>query len=103
MTILLAFLTAAVVTWVLRSSMTLASSVRSTSLESVIALVAPAVLGAMVVSGLLVEHGQVSLPRLGEIAAVGSAIVVVRRTGNVASGLAAGLPAYWVASAIGAG
>lgn len=100
MSVAFAFVAAAAVTFALRSSMTLLGAERSASAQSVIAFVTPAVLGAMVAGGVLLDHGQLRAPVPAELAAVGVALVVARRTGNVSLALAAGLPAFWAASAL---
>lgn len=102
MTIVLAFVIAAAVTFALRGSMSFVGALRATALQSGIALVTPAVLAAMVASALFVDHGHVTRPPLAEVAATGCALVVARRSGNVGLALAAGLPVYWIVSALGA-
>lgn len=103
MTAVIAFTLAAVVTFLLRSSMTLTGATSASErVTSSIALVSPAVLTAMIASALLLDHGELVRPSIGETLAIGSAIVCVRRTGNVSFALAVGLPAYWIAAVIGA-
>jgi hypothetical protein len=68
-----------------------------------IGLVAPAVMAAMVVSMLAVEHDHRVMPSVGEAAAVLGAIVAARRVGNPAVALAVGLPIYWICALTGLG
>jgi branched-subunit amino acid transport protein len=99
MTALLAFVLAALVTWLLRSWMTLAGDrvVESDRFAELTSLVTPAVLSAMVASAVLLVHGELATPRIGAIAAVGVAFLAVRRTGNVGLGLVLGLAVNAVA------
>ncbi|MCB0995352.1 MAG: AzlD domain-containing protein [Acidimicrobiales bacterium] len=101
MTTVLAFSIAALVTFALRSSMTLAGARRAAALQTGIGLVTPAVLAAMVATALFVDHGAVAAPPVAELAAVGTALVVARRKNNASVALAAGLPVYWALSALG--
>lgn len=104
MTALIAFALAALVTFLLRSSMTLVGAASASPRAGRwIALVSPAVLTAMVASALLLDHGEVVRPVLGEVLAVGAGVLAVRKTGNVSMALAVGLPVYWIATAIGWG
>lgn len=104
MTALVAFTLAAAATFVLRSSMTFAGAGSASSrVGACVALVAPAVLAAMVASSLFLDHGDLARPRLGEAVAIGAALAVVRKTGNVSAALAVGLPVYWLAAALGGG
>lgn len=97
---IVAFTLAAVVTFLLRSSMTLAGAASASSrIGSWIALVSPAVLMAMVASALFLDHGRMVSPRLGEAFAIGVAVLAVRKTGNVSMALAVGLPIYWLGNA----
>lgn len=103
MTAVLAFTLAALVTFLLRSSMTLAKVAAGSTTSSVrswIALVSPSVLAAMVASALLIDHGQLVRPRIAETLAIAVAMLAVRRTGNVSLALAVGMPVYWLAAAI---
>jgi len=63
-------------------------------------LVAPAAIGAMVVSMTLTHDGRTQLPALPELAAMVAGFVVVRRTGNVMHAITVGLPVFWLVSAI---
>lgn len=96
MSIILAFVAAAVVTYLLRSSMSIIGVGRSAAIQRGITLVTPAVLAAMIASSLFVHHGDVAIPALPEVVAVVASAAVARRTGNVGLGLAAGLPVYWL-------
>lgn len=60
-----------------------------------LAFVGPAALGALVGSMLLVRHGTLHVPALPDVVAAGAAFVTVRRTGNVAHGMAVGFPVLW--------
>ncbi len=102
MTAIIAFSLAAVVTFLLRSSMTLTGAASaSTSRTSWIALVSPAVLTAMLASALFVDHGELVRPHFDELLAIIAALIGVRRTGNVSVALAIGLPVFWLAGALG--
>jgi branched-subunit amino acid transport protein len=103
MTTLAAFGIAAAITYLLRSSMTLAGDqlLASPRVEGAIGLVSPAVLSAMVASALLLEGGHLAAPDPVEVAAVACAVVAVRRTGNVSMALAVGLPVCWLGSLVG--
>lgn len=98
MTTIITFAIAAAVTYLLRSSMMIAGDrlTSSPAVESAIGLVSPAVMTAIVASALLLDHGRIALPDLASVLAVGGAIVAVRRTGNVSTALAIGLPIYWI-------
>ena len=98
----LAFSVAGAVTFLLRSSMILAGmGTGSPRPARWIALVTPAVLTAMLVSALVVDHGVVTRPPIAEPLAILAAVVGVRRFGNVSVALAVGLPVYWLAHALG--
>lgn len=96
------FVAAAAITYVLRSSMVVAGDrlLGSDRLQTVIALTSPAVLAAMLASALFAHGGRVAVPALAEAGAIVAAIVAVRRTGNVSTALAAGLPAFWLLQAV---
>ena len=98
-----AFAVAAVITFGLRSAMTLVGDRGSSSspMGQAIGLVAPAVLTAIVAATLLLDHGELVQPRLVEAAAVLAAIIAVRRTSNVSMALAVGLPVYWLGALAG--
>ena len=99
----LAFTIAAAITYALRASMTIAGSrlIRSERFASVIGLATPAVLAAMIASALATHHRQFGTPAPVELAAVGLAFVVARRTGNLGLALALGLPVYWLGGLVG--
>ncbi len=103
MTTLAAFGLAALMTYLLRSSMTIAGDrlLSSTTVAAAIGLVSPAVLSAMVVSALVLDHGRLSPPVLIETVAVAAAVLAVRKTGNVSMALAVGLPVYWLGTLVG--
>ncbi|MEM9036363.1 MAG: AzlD domain-containing protein [Actinomycetota bacterium] len=65
-------------------------------LQRMLGFVGPAVLGAILVSSLFVSGGSATWPGVASLAAVVVAFVAVRRTGNVAHALLAGLPVFWV-------
>ena len=103
MTAVLAFTIAAVVTFLLRSSMTVAGvTFASPRVRAQVALVSPAVLTAMIASALFLDHAAVLVwPSAGEALAIGSAALAVRKTGNAAVAMAVGLPVYWLSGALG--
>lgn len=103
MTVLVAMLLAGIGTFVLRSSMiVLQERLGSIDwLERRLALVGPAVLGAIVTSWLVVDDTTASMPGAVEMAAVAGALLTVRRTGKVGLALGAGLPIYWVGAVVG--
>ncbi|MEM7340796.1 MAG: AzlD domain-containing protein [Actinomycetota bacterium] len=103
MTVLIAILLAGVGTYLLRASLVLApaSVVVSPRLVRILPLVAPAVLAAIIASSLFVAGGRPTLPPLLDIAVVGIALVVVRRTGNLGMSLIVGLPLYWAGVLVG--
>ncbi len=97
------FAIAALATYLLRSFVVLAGDrvAQSRALESVIGLVSPAVLAAIVASSLLVHDGSVAAPDPAGLTAAVGALVAVRRTGNVAAALFIGLPIYWLGALVG--
>ena len=60
-----------------------------------LAFVGPAALGALVGSMLLTSGGSAHLAALPEAAAATAAFLTVRRTGNVAHGMAVAFPVIW--------
>lgn len=103
MTILATFVVAATVTYALRSSVTVVGRPVPGWLDRVAGLVTPAILASMVASSLFL-HGpdremEVASPAV--LAAVACTFVVARRRGNVTAGLAVGLPAFWLGTALG--
>ena len=89
-------------TYLLRASMIVAFGGRKfpTWTERPMALVAPAAIAALVSSMLMTDAGAVALPAAPEFLAVATGFAAVRRTGNVMHAFAAGLPVFWVASAV---
>ena len=65
------------------------------------ALVGPAAVAALVTSLVATEAGRATLPSLPVIAAVAAGFLATRRTGNVMHAFAAGLPAFWLLTALG--
>ena len=61
-----------------------------------LAFVSPAALGALIGGMLLTSHGTAELPALAEAGAAVAAFVTVRRTGNIARGLAIGFVVLWL-------
>lgn len=97
MIIFVTFALAGIGTYAIRiAPILLGEHLLSSSIESRIGLIAPAVLAAIVSSALLVGPGGARLPGFVELVAVGSAFAIVRRTGNVGLALAVGFPLYWV-------
>ena len=94
MTILMGFAVAAGVTFVMRSSMTLIGAHRSSGLQTAVAAITPTVLAAMVASALFVHRGDLRLPTVAEVAALGTGFAVAHKTGNVSLALAVGLPVH---------
>lgn len=104
MSVFAIFAVAGGITYALRCSMVVIGDRlgSSTIVESVIGLVSPAVLSAIVVSALVLDHGEVVAPDIAGVLAVVVAVVAVRRTSNVGMALAFGLPTYWCCMAISA-
>lgn len=92
----------AVGTYLLRASMFVAFGGRAFPAwtERPMALVAPAAVAALVSSTLMTDAGAVALPAAAEFLAVAAGFAAVRRTGNVMNAFAAGLPVFWIASAL---
>ncbi len=63
-------------------------------------LVAPAAVAALVSSTLTVDAGAVSMPAAAELLAVVAGFAAVRRSGNVMHAFVAGLPVFWLLSAL---
>ena len=59
-------------------------------------VVAPAVLGAVLVSAMISSAGRVHVPSLGDTLGVLAGIAVVLRTGRAAHALLVGLPIAWI-------
>ncbi|MDH4145563.1 MAG: AzlD domain-containing protein [Acidimicrobiia bacterium] len=103
MSILATFLVAAAVTYALRSGVTVIGRPVPEGIDRIAGLVTPAILASMVSSSLLL-HGpgrDIEFPSPAVVAAVVCAFVVVRLRRNVALGLAAGFPAFWLGSLLG--
>ena len=88
--------------YALRALMLLVASSRELppAVESALALVAPAALGAMLASMLLAGGGVTEVAPWPELLAVGCGFVAVRRTDNLLAAFAVGLPVLWAASAL---
>jgi branched-subunit amino acid transport protein len=103
MIIVATFLVAALVTYALRSSVTLVGRPVPAWLDRIAGFVTPAILASMVASSLFL-HGpdrQIELPSPAVAAALVCTFVVARRQRNVAMGLAVGLPAFWIGTLVG--
>ncbi|TIC88888.1 hypothetical protein E8D34_04355 [Nocardioides sp. GY 10113] len=102
-TVLVTFALAALVTYLLRVWMTVAGGrlVESERFLELTSLVTPAVLAAMIASGVVLVHGEPTLPPVGAVVAVAVAFAVVRRTRNVGIGLVAGLAVNGLALFVG--
>jgi branched-subunit amino acid transport protein len=94
--------TIAVGTYLMRASMFIAFGDRDLPawVERPMALVAPAAVAALVSSSLMVDDGAIALPAAPEILAILAGFIAVRRTGNVMHAFAAGLPVFWLLSAV---
>lgn len=103
MTTILAFTLAGLVTYALRSTMTLFGQqlLASPRVESVIGLVSPAALTAIVASAMFLDHGQLTRPHLLSTLAVCCAIAAVHKTNNISMALFVGLPIYWFGALAG--
>jgi branched-subunit amino acid transport protein len=91
-------------TYVFRASMILvgARAVAGTGLDRTIALIGPAVVGAIVTGSLFVgPSGGRTWPPASALVALAAAFVAVRRTGNIAAALVVGLPLAWLTTSIG--
>lgn len=89
-------------TYTLRVSMVVAHESIGTPrwLERRFHLVGPSVLGAIVVSALVLAEGRQATPDVATLAAVVGAFVAARRTRNVMWAMAVGFPVYWGATAL---
>lgn len=89
-------------TYALRASMFVVLGEREVPAwaTSALALVAPAAVAALTASIVFTESGALASAPAAEIAAVGAGFLAVRRTGNVMLAFAAGLPVYWVVTAL---
>jgi branched-subunit amino acid transport protein len=102
-TILASFLVAAIVTYALRSCVTVIDRPVPDRLDRIGGLVTPAILGAMVASSLLLNgpERQVGWPSPAVAAAVVASFITTRLRRNVALGLAVGFPVFWLGSLLG--
>lgn len=104
MSAIVVFAVAALASFGLRSSMVLLGGERPVGgWTERLPLVAPVMLSAIVANSLLVDHGQATVPSAAALAAVGAAVVGVRRTGSLLAALAVGFPVFWAVSAVGLG
>lgn len=103
MSAVIVFVVAGVGTALIRSSFVLIDgrSAATVWIETHLQLVGSAVLAAIVTSSLIVRDGGVGLPGMAELVAVLFALVIVRRTQNVALALVVGLPIYWAGALAG--
>lgn len=103
MTIVATFLVAAVVTYALRSSVTVIGRPVPDRLDRIAGFVTPAILASMVASAVVLSgpERQVAVPSPAVVAAVVCTFVVAKQRRNVAMGLAVGLPAFWLGSLLG--
>lgn len=62
--------------------------------------VAPAAIAALTASMLFTSGGAIEVPPVAELGAVAAGFAAVRRSGNVAHAFAAGLPVFWLLSAL---
>ena len=97
------FLVATLVTYGLRSGVTVIGRPVPGWLDRVAGLVTPAILASMVASGVLVSgaDNRVHVPSPAVIAAVGVTFAVTRRRGTVIAGLACGTATYWIGNVVG--
>lgn len=102
MTTWLVMIIVAVGTYGLRVSMLVAHDRLGGSawLAQRLSIVGPAVLAAVVASALFVSGTERVSPSPAQLAAVATALVVVRWRGNVGWALLAGFPVYWVGTAL---
>ena len=103
MTTITVFIIAGIGTYLLRASMILAPTDMASSpwLERRIGLLSPAVLAAIVATGLFVSNRQVTAPSPIEVVAVLAALGAVHHTKNISAALLTGLPVYWIGSLAG--
>jgi branched-subunit amino acid transport protein len=101
MTPLVVFLAAAAGTFVLRASMMvgLAGRPLSAKLQVRLALVGPAAIAALCAASL--GPGPARPVAWSEIAAALAAFLTVRRTGSLVHAFLVGMPAFWLAHALG--
>lgn len=89
-------------TWCLRAVMFATVDARSLPawVDRPLAYVGPAALGALVGSMLFTHGGAIQFAGGAELVAAAAAVVTVRRTGNVALGMATGFPVMWLLGAV---
>lgn len=103
MTAWLVIAAVAVGTFAFRASMLLALGGRQLPAwtDRPMALVGPAAVAALVASLVLTSGGRFVAPPIPVLAAVAAGFLVTRRTGNVMHAFAAGLPVFWLLTAVG--
>lgn len=69
--------------------------------EQPMTLIGPAAVAALVASLVLTSKGAVTLPAPPVVIALVAGFVATRRSGNVMHAFAAGLPAFWLVTALG--
>jgi branched-subunit amino acid transport protein len=101
MTTWLAVTAVAIGTYVIRAGMFvgLAGRQLSQNVQGWLALAGPAAIATLVVGAIAPAGSGVSLPPL---LAGAAAFTAVRRSGNVTHAFVAGMPVFWVCSALGA-
>ena len=63
-------------------------------------LVGPAAIAALAASMAFTDRGAASAAPLAEVVALAAGFVAVRRTGNVMTAFLAGMPVFWLVSAV---
>ena len=71
------------------------------SLESTLALVGPAAIAALLATMTLTTAGEIQPLPVTSLVAIGAGYYAVHRTGNVMHAFTAGLPVFWLLTAIG--
>ncbi len=69
--------------------------------ERPMTLIGPAAVAALVASLVLTSKGAVALPAPPVLVAMAAGVAATRRSGNVMHAFAAGLPAFWLFTALG--
>ncbi len=103
MTAWLVIVAVAIGTYALRVSMFLVLDSRDLPAwtERPMALIGPSAVAALVASLVLTSDGRAALPGAPTAAAIVVGFLAARRSGNVVHAFAAGLPAFWLLTAIG--
>ena len=103
MSVWMVFAAVGIGTYALRVSMFLALGRWSipTRFERSMELMGPAALAALVTSMVLISDGRFAVPSAPVAAAVVVGFLVTRRTGDVLHALLAGLPVFWLVTALG--